>query len=123
MLIFDQTETSCDLVPWNGNEFGRRDTIIGVLDPSVDKAASLYIPRTCIGIADPIPNRGFTKVLFYSTAYARQAEGVTMLHNFGTEKAALLDSGGSTGLVVDRRIVIRPLRSVPQILVAYSKPG
>lgn len=121
MLVFDQAETSCDLIPWNGAEFSRRDTIIGVLDPSVDKGASSYIPRTCIGITDWIPGRGYTKTLFYSTAYGRQAEGVNMLRNFGAEKVALLDSGGSTGLVIDRRVILRPLRSVPHILVAYSR--
>jgi hypothetical protein len=121
MLVFDQAETSCDLIPWNGTEFGRRDTLIGVLDPSVNKSASLYVARTCIGVADPVVNRGYTKVLFYSTAYAKQADGITVLRNFGAERTALLDSGGSTGLVVDRQVIIRPVRSVPHILVAYSR--
>jgi hypothetical protein len=92
---------------------GRFPNVVGALDVNAGKRAGQYLPRTFIG------NRG-QQVFIFSSNYARQIDAVRALQGFGAESIAMLDGGGSTGLVVDGQEILKANTKVPHGMAIYS---
>lgn len=87
---------------------------VGALDVTADKSATRYLPRTFVGV-----NRNGT-VIFYSSNYARQIDATNTLKAFGASYMAMLDGGGSTGIIIDGKPVIATNRKIPHAIAVYS---
>lgn len=88
--------------------------IVGALDVTANKSANRYLPRTFVGI-----NRD-NKIIFYSSNYARQIDATNTLKAFGAAYMAMLDGGGSTGIVIDGKPIIATNRAIPHAIALYS---
>lgn len=86
---------------------------VGALDVTADKSATRYLPRTFVGV-----NNG--TVIFYSSNYARQIDATNALKAFGASNMAMLDGGGSTGIIIDGKPVILTNRRIPHAIALYS---
>lgn len=87
---------------------------VGALDVTADKSANRYLPRTFVGV-----NRDRTAI-FYSSNYARQIDATNTLKAFGALYMAMLDGGGSTGIIIDGKPVIPTNREIPHAIALYS---
>jgi Phosphodiester glycosidase len=111
-------------VAWDGNQIriepyakatfdGKMPNVVGVLDVNAGKRKNQYLPRTFIG------SKG-QQIFIFSSNYAKQIDAVRTLQNFGAESIAMLDGGGSTGLVVDGQEVLKANTRVPHGIAIYS---
>ena len=72
-------------------------------------------------ISEELRSGTIETLLTFSSTYASQPAANTVLTNFGATAVAMLDGGGSTGLVIDGTTYIAPQRTVPHALVIYSR--
>jgi Phosphodiester glycosidase len=102
--------------PYGRNIFENRLSmdIVGALDVTANKSANRYLPRTFVGV-----NRD-KKTIFYSSNYARQIDATNTLKAFGAKEMAMLDGGGSTGIIIDGKPIIATNRKVPHAIALYS---
>jgi len=94
--------------------------VVGALDPTANKSAEKYLPRMFVGVRDDDGNGSNETVILYSSAYARQVDASDVLRKFGANSIAMLDGGGSTGLIVDGETYIKAGRTVPQAIAVYA---
>lgn len=94
--------------------------VVGALDPAANKSASSFVPRTFVGVQDSNGDGNFETVFTYSSAYARQVDATSVLQAFGASRIAMMDGGGSTGLIVDGTTYIAAGRTVPHAFAIYT---
>jgi Phosphodiester glycosidase len=92
---------------------GQLPNVVGALDVNAGKRKNQFLPRTFIG------SKG-QQVFIFSSNYARQIDAVRTLQDFGAESIAMLDGGGSTGLVVDGVEMLKANTTVPHGIAIYS---
>ena len=100
--------------------FRRFPEVIGALDPKANKAATKYLPRTFVGVRDDNGDNLNETVIFYSSNYARQVDAQNALKCFGANDTAMLDGGGSTGIIVDGEPLIDTPRKIPHAIGVYE---
>ena len=100
--------------------FSRFPEVLGALHPLANKSAQRYLPRTFIGVSDQDKNGIQESVVLYSSNYARQIDAIKVLRNFGCNAIAMLDGGGSTGLIVNGQYEISNLRPIPHAIAIYA---
>lgn len=100
--------------------FSRFPEVLGALHPLANKSAQKYLPRTFIGVSDRDNNGTQESVIIYSSNYARQIDATRVLRNFGCRVIAMLDGGGSTGLIVNGRYKIPTNRPIPHAIAIYA---
>ncbi|MBZ0118827.1 MAG: phosphodiester glycosidase family protein [Sandaracinaceae bacterium] len=101
--------------------WGSAPDIVGALHPSADKDAGRSIPRTFLGVRDTNGDGTRETVLVFSSALASQAYAVGELRRFGATEIAMLDGGGSSGLIIDGTSYVTPSRTIPNALVLYAR--
>jgi Phosphodiester glycosidase len=92
---------------------GPMGNVVGALDVNAGKRKDKYLPRTFIGTKGK-------QVFIFSSNYARQIDAVRALQEFGAESMAMLDGGGSTGLIVDGQELLQANTKVPHGIAIYS---
>jgi hypothetical protein len=113
-VAWDNTTGELQIAPYARATFdGRFPNVVGALDMNAGKRSSQYLPRTFIG------HKG-RQVFIFSSNYARQIDAVRALQDFGAESIAMLDGGGSTGLVVDGKEILKANTKVPHGIAIYS---
>ena len=93
--------------------------VVGALAETAGKRANRELARTFVGIKDG-DGKSETIIVFSSKA-AKQVDAVKALGSFGAKQVAMLDGGGSTGLVVAGKRLIDSGTSVPHAIGFYSK--
>ncbi|MEO1431674.1 MAG: phosphodiester glycosidase family protein, partial [Cyanobacteria bacterium J06633_8] len=101
--------------------FRRFPEVVGALDANANKAATKYLPRTFVGVRDDNGDNLNETVIFYSSNYARQVDAQNALKCFGANTSAMLDGGGSTGIIVDGKSLIDTPRKIPHAIAIYEK--
>jgi hypothetical protein len=87
--------------------------VVGALEPEAGENSIRFLPRTFLGIKS-------NKILIFSSNSARAIDAVNTLQQFGAESIAMLDGGGSTGLIVDGKEILKANTRVPHAIVLYS---
>ncbi|WP_414619232.1 phosphodiester glycosidase family protein [Calothrix sp. CCY 0018] len=107
--------------PYTTESFRRFPEVIGALGAKANKAATKYLPRTFVGVRDDNGDNLNETVIFYSSNYARQVDARNALMCFGANASAMLDGGGSTGIIVDGKPLIDTPRKIPHAIGVYEK--
>ena len=107
--------------PYSTETFRRFPEVIGALDANANKAATKYLPRTFVGVRDDNSDNLNETVIFYSSNYARQVDAINALMCFGANNSAMLDGGGSTGIIVDGKPLIDTPRKIPHAIGVFEK--
>ena len=100
--------------------FSHFPEVLGALHPLADKSSQKYLPRTFIGVSDLDNNGTQESVVLYSSNYARQIDAIKVLRDFRCRTIAMLDGGGSTGLIVNGRSLISTNRPIPHAIAVYA---
>jgi hypothetical protein len=120
-FAFNSSTATAGIQPYNRVTFDRDfPDVVGALDPVANKSADKYLPRTFVGILDDDGDGNLETVIFYSSTSARQIDAVNTLKSFGTSSEAMLDGGGSTGLIINGRTYIKAGRTIPQAIAMYA---
>ncbi|MCJ8283372.1 MAG: phosphodiester glycosidase family protein [Rivularia sp. ALOHA_DT_140] len=106
--------------PYSTEWFRRFPEVIGVLDAKANKAATKYLPRTFVGVRDDNGDNLNETVIFYSSNSARQVDAQNALKCFGANNSAMLDGGGSTGIIVDGEALIDTPRKIPHAIAVFE---
>ncbi len=106
--------------PYTTESFRRFPEVIGALDANANKAATKYLPRTFVGVRDDNGDNLNETVIFYSSNYARQVDARDALKCFGVNTSAMLDGGGSTGIIVDGKPLIDTPRKIPHAIGVFE---
>ena len=106
--------------PYSTELFRRFPEVIGALDAKANKAATKYLPRTFVGVRDDNGDNLNETVIFYSSNYARQVDARNALKCFGANTSAMLDGGGSTGIIIDGKPLIDTVRKIPHAIGVYE---
>ncbi len=106
--------------PYTTASFRRFPEVVGALDANANKAATKYLPRTFVGVRDDNGDNLNETVIFYSSNYARQVDARNALKCFGANASAMLDGGGSTGIIVDGKPLIDTPRKIPHAIAVYE---
>lgn len=117
---FNPQAGNTSIQPYSTETFRRFPEVIGALDAKANKAATKYLPRTFVGVRDDNGDRINETVIFYSSNYARQVDARNALTCFGANKSAMLDGGGSTGIIVDGKPLIDTPRKIPHAIGVYE---
>ncbi|MGB3760081.1 MAG: phosphodiester glycosidase family protein [Rivularia sp. (in: cyanobacteria)] len=107
--------------PYTTESFRRFPEVIGALDANANKAATVDLPRTFVGVRDDNGDNLNETVIFYSSNYARQVDARNALKCFGANNSAMLDGGGSTGIIVDGKPLIDTPRKIPHAIGVFEK--
>ncbi len=107
--------------PYTTESFRRFPEVVGALDPNANKAATKYLPRTFVGVRDDNGDNLNETVIFYSSNSARQIDAKNALICFGANASAMLDGGGSTGIIVDGKPLIDTPRKIPHAIAVYER--
>lgn len=107
--------------PYSTGSFRRFPEVVGALDANANKAARKYLPRTFVGVRDHNGDNLNETVIFYSSNYARQVDARNTLKCFGANNTAMLDGGGSTGIIVDGKPLIDTPRKIPHAIAVFEK--
>ncbi len=100
--------------------FSHFPEVLGALHPLADKSSQKYLPRTFIGVSDLDNNGTQESVVLYSSNYARQIDAIKVLRDFRCRTIAMLDGGGSTGLIVNGQSLISTNRPIPHAIAVYA---
>ncbi|WP_026733674.1 phosphodiester glycosidase family protein [Fischerella sp. PCC 9605] len=119
-FAFNPLLGSANIQAYIQQTFNRFPEVIGLLDTGANKSASKYLPRTFVGVRDDNSDGVKETVLLYSSNYARQIDASQVLRSFGASAQAMLDGGGSTGLIVDGKSFISTNRPVPHAIAVYA---
>ncbi|MGD1911341.1 MAG: phosphodiester glycosidase family protein [Rivularia sp. (in: cyanobacteria)] len=106
--------------PYSTESFRRFPEVVGALDANANKAATKYLPRTFVGVRDDNGDNLNETVIFYSSNYARQVDARNALECFGANAIAMLDGGGSTGIIVDGKPLIGTPRKIPHAIAVFE---
>ncbi|NJR66203.1 MAG: hypothetical protein HC772_14170, partial [Leptolyngbyaceae cyanobacterium CRU_2_3] len=122
-FAFHSFAANAQIQPYSNTIFDFSPDVIGALAAQADKSASRRLARTFVGTIATNPGSAST-VLFFSSAASTQAHADTILKNFGATDIAMLDGGGSTGLIVDGTAHISTTRTLPHAIAIYAdKPA
>jgi Phosphodiester glycosidase len=115
-IAWNNTTKQVKIADYDRATFDRAEfpEVVGALAETAGKRANRPLARTFIGLKDD------TLLVFSSTA-ARQIDAVNALKSFGAKQVAMLDGGGSTGLVVNGQKLIDSGTSVPHAIGFYTK--
>lgn len=94
--------------------------VVGALAPQADKSAAQRLGRTFAGIIDQDRDAIPETVLFFASARSTQANAASVLRRFGATATAMLDGGGSTGLIVGGIDRISTDRTLPHAIAIYA---
>jgi hypothetical protein len=94
--------------------------VVGALAETAGKRANRELGRTFIGVQDGDGNGKNETIIVFSSKAAKQIDAVTALKSFGASRVAMLDGGGSTGLVIDGKRAIDSGTSVPHAIGFYT---
>lgn len=119
-FAFNPVLASANIQTYLQQTFARFPEVVGALDVNADKYATRYLPRTFVGVRDVNGDRTQETVLLYSSNYARQIDASTVLKDFGASAEAMLDGGGSTGIIVDGKPLISTNRPIPHAIAVYA---
>ncbi|MFB2769046.1 phosphodiester glycosidase family protein [Pelatocladus sp. BLCC-F211] len=119
-FAFNSLLASANIQTYLQQTFARFPEVVGALDVNADKFATRYLPRTFIGVRDDNGDRIKETVLLYSSNYARQSDASRVLRDFGANAQAMLDGGGSTGIIVDGKPLITTNRLIPHAIAVYA---
>lgn len=119
-FAFNSVLASANIQTYLQQTFARFPEVVGALDVNADKYAARYLPRTFIGVRDDNGDRTPETVLLYSSNYARQSDASKVLRDFGADAQAMLDGGGSTGIIVDGKSLISTNRPIPHAIAVYA---
>ena len=106
--------------PYTTESFRRFPEVIGALDANANKAATKYLPRTFVGVRDDNGDNLNETIIFYSSNLARQIDAQHALKCFGANSSAMLDGGGSTGIIVDGEPLINTPRKIPHAIAIFE---
>ncbi|MBV6623919.1 MAG: phosphodiester glycosidase family protein [Rivularia sp. (in: Bacteria)] len=106
--------------PYSTEWFRRFPEVVGALDANANKAAAKYLPRTFVGVRDDNGDKLNETVIFYSSNYARQLDAQNALKCFNANNSAMLDGGGSTGIIVDGKPLIDTPRKIPHAIAVFE---
>jgi Phosphodiester glycosidase len=95
--------------------------VVGALAETAGKRANRELARTFIGVKDRDGDGKNETIIVFSSKAAKQVDAVETLKGFGAKQVAMLDGGGSTGLVVDGKRLIDSGTSIPHAIGFYSK--
>jgi hypothetical protein len=110
--------TNYDRVTFTNSQF---TDVVGALSARAGKRANRALGRTFIGVKDSNGDGLFETVLVFSSTAARQIDAANTLKSFGANRVAMLDGGGSTGLVVEGKNLIDSGTAVPHAIAFYSR--
>lgn len=120
-FAFNSLAGTASIQPYNKLTFDNSTPdVVGALDPTANKSASKYLPRTFVGVRDDDGNGSLETVILFSSASARQIDATNILKDFGAISTAMLDGGGSTGLIINGGTYINAGRTVPQAIAVYA---
>ena len=123
-LAFDSFAANAQIQPYGNATFDRFPDVIGALAANADKSAARQLGRTFVGTVDTDQDATADTVLFFSSAAATQAYAENTLKSFGATEVAMLDGGGSTGLIANGTAYIRTNRTLPHAIAIYAnKPA
>lgn len=117
---FNPQAGNASIQPYSTESFRRFPEVIGALDANANKAATKYLPRTFVGVRDDNSDNLNETVIFYSSNYARQVDARNALKCFGANASAMLDGGGSTGIIVDGEPLIDTPRKIPHAIAIFE---
>ena len=117
---FNPQAGNASIQPYTTESFRRFPEVIGALDAKANKAATKYLPRTFVGVRDDNGDNLNETVIFYSSNYARQVDARNTLMCFGANASAMLDGGGSTGIIVDGEPLIDTPRKIPHAIAIFE---
>jgi hypothetical protein len=118
---FNPQAGNASIQPYSTESFRRFPEVVGALDANANKAATKYLPRTFVGVRDDNGDNFNETVIFYSSNYARQVDARNALTCFGANASAMLDGGGSTGIIVDGKPLIDTPRKIPHAIGVFEK--
>jgi len=121
-LSFNSFGASSSIQNYSSSTFnGSTPDVVGALDVNADKGIDVYDARTFVGTMDSDRNGIAETVFLFSTKLATQNEADTVLRNFGATRTAMLDGGGSTGLIINRWSPIpTDGRLLPHAIAVYA---
>lgn len=94
--------------------------VVGALAQTAGKRANRELARTFIGVKDGDGDGKNETIIIFSSKAAKQIDAVAALESFGASRVAMLDGGGSTGLVVDGKRTIDSGTAVPHAIGFYT---
>jgi Phosphodiester glycosidase len=115
-IAWNNTTKQVKIADYDRATFDRAEfpEVVGALAETAGKRANRPLARTFIGVKD-------STILVFSSKAARQVDAVNALKSFGAKQVAMLDGGGSTGLVVNGQKLIDTGTSVPHAIGFYTK--
>ena len=119
-FAFHSFAADAQIQPYRNATFDSFPDVIGALAAQADKSASSRLGRTFVGIINTNNDSVSNTVLFFSSAAATQAHAETVLRQSGATEIAMLDGGGSTGLIVDGTAQINTDRALPHAIALYA---
>jgi hypothetical protein len=94
--------------------------VVGALAETAGKRANRELARTFIGVKDSDGDGRNETIIVFSSKAAKQSDAVAALKSFGASRVAMLDGGGSTGLVIEGKRAIDSGTSVPHAIGFYT---
>jgi hypothetical protein len=94
--------------------------VVGALAETAGKRANRELARTFIGVKDSDGDGKNETIIVFSSKAAKQSDAVAALKSFGASKVAMLDGGGSTGLIIDGKRAIDSGTKVPHAIGFYT---
>ena len=94
--------------------------VVGALAQTAGKRANRELGRTFIGVKDGDGDGKNETIIVFSSKAAKQIDAVATLRSFGASRVAMLDGGGSTGLVIEGKRAIDSGTAVPHAIGFYT---
>jgi Phosphodiester glycosidase len=121
IFSFNSQQASANIQSYDKRIFdSSTQDVVGGLDVTANKYPERNLPRTFVGVRDRDGNGTKETVILYSSSYARQIDADNILTDFGASATAMLDGGGSTGLIVDGKPLILTRRKLPHAIAVFA---
>ncbi len=115
------TSTSAEIRAYDRAAFdAATPNVVGALDKTAAKSPTSYVGRTFVGVRDADGDGHSETVLLFSSPLSCQMDAANTLRGFGASIVAMLDGGGSTGLIVAGTTLIPTVRTVPHSIAAFA---
>jgi hypothetical protein len=122
-IAWNNTTKQAKIADYDQSTFDRPEfpEVVGALAQTAGKRANRQLARTFIGVKDNDGDGKNETILVFSSQAAKQIEAVNTLNSFGAQQVAMLDGGGSTGLIIDGKKMIDSGTSVPHAIGFYTQ--
>ncbi len=122
-IAWNNTTNQAKIADYDRSTFDRPEfpEVVGALAQTAGKRANRQLARTFIGVKDHDGDGKNETILVFSSQAAKQLEAVNTLKSFGAKEVAMLDGGGSTGLIIDGKKMIDAGTSVPHAIGFYTE--